>query len=68
MEVQRLTLEMSRDWESMKYYQTRFFAEYEEIGFIKAKERFALPAGEKLSDIIRTGADLRRMTSSYNFV
>ncbi len=64
LEVQRLTLEMSRDWESMKYYQTRFFAEYEEIGFIKAKERFALPAGEKLSDIIRTGADLRRMTSA----
>lgn len=64
LEVQRLTLEMSRDWESMKISQYRFFAEYQQIGYMQAKERYALPAGEKISDIIRTGAALRRMSSA----
>lgn len=64
LDIQRYSLEMSRDWESMQYYQYRFFAEYKEIGYSSAKERYAIPAGEKISSIIRTGASLRRIVTA----
>ncbi|MAT44999.1 MAG: hypothetical protein CL609_21920 [Anaerolineaceae bacterium] len=64
LDTQRLSLEMSRDWESMRNYEYRFFSQFPSIGFTEAKEHYALPAGEKLSDIIRTGAALRRLTTA----
>ena len=64
LDTQRMTLEMHRDWEVMLNYQNRFFIHYQEIGYQNAKELYAIPAGEKLSAMIRRGAGLRRMTSA----
>jgi PAS domain S-box-containing protein len=64
LDIQRMSLEMSRDWEVLRNYEYRFFTQYQEISYPDAKEQYALPAGETLSNIIRLGAALRRMTSA----
>lgn len=64
LDAQRLSLEMIRDWQNIQYQEYLFFSDYTEIGYESAKKQYAIPAGESLSNIIRSGAEFRRLISS----
>lgn len=64
VEAQRLVMGMSRNWETARRLQTAFFFESPNLGTDKAYELYALPASEKIAEVVRDGATLRRMLSS----
>jgi diguanylate cyclase (GGDEF)-like protein len=64
VEAQRLVMGMSRNWETARRLQTAFFFESPDLGADKAYELYALPASEKIAEVVRDGATLRRLLSS----
>lgn len=63
-EMQRLAFGMSNHWESTQRLRYTYFLDSTEIGVEKAYEIYALPAGSKISEVIRDGAAIKRYLST----
>lgn len=63
-DIQRLAMDTSRDWETIHRLRHDYFYQSPIIGAERAYERFALPAGGLIADVIRDGATLKQITSS----
>jgi len=61
--IQRLAMDMSQNWEAVRRLRNTYFSESRVIGARRAHELYALPAGGKITEVIRDGATLRRLIS-----
>ena len=62
--IQRLAMDMSRNWEMVRRLRNDFFFQSHFIGADQAYKLYALPAGGKIDEVIRDGAALKRFISS----
>jgi diguanylate cyclase (GGDEF)-like protein len=68
VEVQRLSMGMSRNWEMARRLQAMFFVRSPSLEVEQAYKLYALPASVKIGEIVRDGAALRRLlTTNDNF-
>lgn len=65
-EMQRLAMSMERNWESVRRLEQGFFVQSALIGPERAYELYALPAGTKISEVIRDGATLQQSITSQD--
>jgi diguanylate cyclase (GGDEF)-like protein len=63
-ELQRLAMTMSRNWESVKRLRGEYFYRSPFIGVDQAYDLYALPAGVKITEVIRDGARLKRLVTA----
>lgn len=63
-EMQRLTMGMSRNWETVQSLRHNYLSQSPIVGPERAYDLYALPAGAKIAEVIRDGAALRRLISS----
>lgn len=59
-EMQRLAQGMSNNWETAQRLRYTYFLKIPEIGVEQAYETYALPAGGKITEVIRDGAAIKR--------
>jgi len=62
-DIQRLAMDAGQDWETIHRFRHDYFYQSRIIGAQQAYEQYALPAGVKIADVIRDGAELKRITS-----
>ena len=68
VEVQRLVMGMSRNWEMARRFQTNFFSRQSGMDVEQAYRLYAMPASVKIGEIVRDGATLKQLlTTNSNF-